>query len=243
MKLRSLALLAAAGACVASASADIVVPNANTNVSSGGTGLNTFIRDINAPRSGQLLIDASQLTGVIGQQITGLTFRMYNGATTAFPPTAATWSDYTINMGQGVALGSQTTTFATNFVGAPTNVRSGPLTINPNTFPVGAVSPTPNPFGQTITFNTPYNYTGGNLLIEIRHTGSNITNPANSFLDAMPTTATGYGTQFWSATATTYAATAGTAASFTITNLVTIPAPGSLALLGMGGLLAARRRR
>jgi hypothetical protein len=248
MTKRALAVLAVAGACVSAASADVVVPNANTNVSSGGTGLNTFIRDINAPRSGQLLIDASQLGGIsVGQPIFGLTFRMYNGNTTGFPPSAATWADYTINMGVGVPLGTQTTTFANNFVGAPTNVRSGPLTINPGTFPGGApggaTSTIPNAFGQVIMFTNPYIYTGGNLLVEIRHTGSNITNPLNSFLDAIPTTAPGYGTAYWSATATTFAATTGAQATFTVTNLVTIPAPGAAAVLGLGGLLAARRRR
>jgi hypothetical protein len=237
MRLNALAALAAAGACAA-ASADVVIPNANTTVGST-TGLNTFIRDINAPRAGQLLIDPSQLNFGPGEVILGLAFRMYTGATTAFPQPDATWADYTINVGEGVAMGTQTTTFASNFVGAPTNVRSGPLTMLAGTYGVGAVAPAANPFGPTIMFDTPYVYTGGPLLIEIRHTGSNITNPANSFLDAVASNPSLY----WSATATTYAATTGTAASFTITKLVTIPAPGSVALLGLGGLLAARRRR
>src|SRR5689334_8894951 len=121
MKTMCLALLAAAGACVATASADVVVPNANTSVSSGGTGLNSFIRDVNQPRSGQLLIAPSQLGGIsIGQPIYGMTFRLYNGSTVPFPPTNATWADYTVNMGVGVAFGSQTTTFASNFASAPT---------------------------------------------------------------------------------------------------------------------------
>jgi hypothetical protein len=108
-----------------------------------------------------------------------------DGATTAYPATNATWTDYTINIGQGVAFGSQTTTFATNFVGAPTTCRSGPLTINAGAFPLGGP---PRPFGAVIPLTTPFTYTGGNLLIEIRHTGSNIVNSTSDFLEVALTT-------------------------------------------------------
>ena len=164
MRLMGVAGVLATAGLASMAQAQVVVPNAYAAVSSGGSGLNTFIRDTGNPRSGQLLINASQLGVAVGQQIDGLTFRMYAAGTT-FPATNATWADYTINMGQGVAFGAQTTTFASNFVGAPVNVRSGPLTILAGSFPGGAVSPTPNAFGSLITFNTPYTYTGGNLLI------------------------------------------------------------------------------
>jgi len=167
-----------------------------------------FIRDSGNARAGQLLISTSQLGSIsVGSQITGFSFRLYNGNLTGFPASTATWADYTVNMGVGVALGSQSTTFASNFVGAPTLVRSGALVVNAGAYTAGATGTTPNPFGPSITFNTPYTYTGGNLLIEIRHTGSNILNGTTDFLDALPTTVTGYGTDFWSATATGNTAT------------------------------------
>lgn len=229
-------------ACGSAASADVVVPNAYASSAASASGLNTFIRDVNNPRTGQLLINASQLTGALGQQITGLQFRLFTGATVAYPASAATWSDYTINVGPGVAFGSQTTTFASNFAGPATTVRTGPLTIPAGTF--GTASPTPHPFGFAIMFSTPYNYTGGNLLIEIRHTGSNITNnAANDFLEVALTTDPGYNNQFWSATAVGNAATTGAQANFTVTNLIVVPSPAGAAVLGLGGLVAMRRRR
>ena len=233
----------AGAALVASAAAQtVVVPNAYANTQASASGLNTFIRDVNNPRTGQLLINASQLGAAVGQQIDGLTFRLFTGATVNFPASNATWADYTINIGQGVAFGSQTTTFATNFVGTPTTVRSGPLNIPAGAFVNDPLNP--NPFGPLITFNTPYVYTGGNLLIEIRHTGSNITNnAANDFLEVALTTDPGYNSAFWSATATGATATVGAQANFTVTQLHFVPAPASLALLGLGGLLASRRRR
>jgi len=185
-------------------------------------GLNTFIRDTGNPRTGQLLIDANELAGIpSGSSITGLTFRMWTSNPAAFPPSAATWSDYTINIGPGVAFGSQTTTFASNFTAAPTTVRSGPLTIPASSFPAGS---TPNPFGAYIAFTTPYVYTGGNLLVEIRHSGSDIANPANTFLEVAATSDPNYGVRFWGATATGSTATTGAQANFTV---VQFQAPGT----------------
>ena len=164
----------------------VVVPNIYTStVAPGGSGLNTLIRDSGNPRTAQLLINANELTTIpVGAEITGFTARMYVGNLTGFPASTATWADYTINMGPGVAFGSQTTTFASNFASAPTTVRSGQLTINASSFPGGA-APNPNAFGPVIAFGTPYTYTGGNLLMEVRHTGSNIVNGATDFLEAV----------------------------------------------------------
>ncbi len=226
--LAAFALLAAALASVAHA--QTVVPNEYTNTAApGGSGLNTFIRDSGNPRTGQLLINANQLTSLIGQSLNSISFRLFAGATTAFPATNATWADYTISIGQGVAFGSQTTTFANNFVGAPTVVRSGPLTLPAGSLPGGGISP--NPFGAAITFTLPFVYTGGNLLIEIRHTGSNIVNNgANDFVEAALTTDPNYNLNFWSATATGNAATTGALNTFSIVRLGAIPEPSSAAV-------------
>src|SRR5688500_9257924 len=94
--------LAAVFALVSAAHAQVAVPNAYATTSSGTAGLNTFIRDVNAPRAGQLLINANQLTSLVGSQINGLTFRLFRASTVAYPAAAATWADYTISAGVGV---------------------------------------------------------------------------------------------------------------------------------------------
>lgn len=230
---------------IASASnAQVVVPNSQAGTASGTSGLNTFIRDVGAPRTGQLLISSSQLGGInIGDTITGISFRMYANNTTGFPASAATYADYEIRIGVGVAMGTQTTTFATNFASPPTLVRDGPLTITPFMFPAGNTAPNPTPFASPtpFEFQTPYVYTGGNLLIELTHTGSDITNPAGSFLQTVPSDVNNY----WSATATTFQATTGTAAAFTVAqvNFTPVPEPTSIALVGAASLVAAVWRR
>jgi hypothetical protein len=225
----------------ATASAQYVVaPNAYA-ATAGNAGLNTFIRDVNAPRSGQLMIAASQLGTInAGDQITGISFRLWTGATIAYP--GATYAQYDVFVGKSVDLAARSTTYAANVDGALTQVRSGPLTFNPNAFTVGG---TPNAWGQEITFSTPYVYGGGPLLIEIRHGGSNITNPTNTFLDALTTATVGYGIDFASITAADTNATVGAAASFTITRLsvAPVPEPASMAALGLGLAAFARRRR
>ena len=217
----SVASVAAAGT--------VAVPNQYANTSSGGAGLNTFIRDLGNPRTGQLLIAAAELSGVpSGNFITGLTFRMFAGGT-VYPPTDATWADYTINIAQGGALPGSTT-FANNIVGPITVCRTGPLTIPANSFPVGG---SPNPFGADITCNTAFQYNGGNLVVEVRHTGSNIVNQATHFLEAVATTDPNYGIRFWSATATGNTATTGAVNTFTVVRLQTSPTPVELLSVGV----------
>jgi len=223
------ALLTGLSLAVVAEAGTTAVPNQYATTSSGTSGLNTFIRDLGNPRTGQLLIAANELTGIPpGFFITGLTFRMFSGGTSFPPAGGATWADYTINLGPGGPLPGSTT-FANNFAGPVTNVRSGPLTIPADSFPVGG---SPNPFGVDITFNTAYQYNGGNLCIEIRHPGSNITNAATHFLEAVATTHPDYGTRFWSATATGATATVGGVNTFTVVRLQIDPTP--VELLGFG---------
>jgi hypothetical protein len=246
MYITRLSLVAGAVALASVSVAQVVVPNAYAGLSSGGNGLNTLIRDNGNARTAQFVISSSQLASInVGASITGMAFRLYNGNTTGFPATTATWADYTINVGVGVAPSAASTTFANNFTSAPTTVRSGSLVVNALSYTAGATGTTPNPFGPTITFNTPYLYTGGNLTIEVRHTGSDIVNGATDFLDALPAATAGYGTDFWAATATGNTATVGAANSFTITRLTVapVPEPASMAVLALGALALLRRRR
>jgi hypothetical protein len=223
------ALLAALSLASYAPAGTVAVPNQYASTSSGTSGLNTFIRDLGNPRTGQLLIAASELTAIpVGNFITGLTFRMFSGGT-AFPPTNATWADYTINIAQGGPLPGSTT-FANNIVGPITVCRTGQMTLTTGWFPVGG---SPNPFGTDIDCTTAFQYTGGNLVIEIRHPGSNITNQATHFLEAVLMTHPDYGTRFWSATATGATATTGAANTFTVVRLQTSPTPVELLSVGV----------
>lgn len=222
---------------------DIVAANFYaTTPYSPATGLNTVIRDLNAPRTAQLIINKNQLGGMAaGSIITGMAFRLWNGAVSTY--TGATWSSYDIRVGESVAPNAATTTFATNFVGSSTLVQTGALTMSG--FTSGASGTTPNAFCNTINFSTPFVYNGGHLAIEIRHAGSNITNPANTFCDAVATTGVGYGTDYTSFTATGNTATVGAQATFTMTKLsyTAVPEPATMAALGLGVAALLRRRR
>lgn len=239
-KLMILGLAAVAGSAFAG---DIVVANQYASTPySPGTGLNTLIRDTGNARTGQLLINSNQLSGLnVGDKITGMRLRLWNGATSTF--TGATWASYDIRIGEGVAPSAGSTTFASNFVGGSTLVQTGALTMSG--FTSGNTGTTPNAWCDVIDFQNDYTYTGGHLVVEVRHTGSNIVNPANSFLEAVATTGIGYGTDYRSFTATGDTATVGTQATFTMVSLETmaVPEPATMAILGAGALALIRRRR
>ncbi|MGD9693549.1 MAG: hypothetical protein AB7G17_06985 [Phycisphaerales bacterium] len=227
--------------------AQTTVPNAFASTG-GETGLNTFIRDTGAPRAGQLLIGASQLGAISpGMQITGMYFRLYSN--TAFnpagtwPTTPISWNNYEVRVGTAaLGVAGSSTVFANNLGGDTVLARSGALTLGANSFSGGANSPTANSWGPLISFTTPFTYSGGDLVIEIRHDGGTFT--PTRFLDAVLATNPGYGTDFRSITTTTFAGTTGVDASFTITQLeYVIPGPGGAALFGMAGLIGLRRRR
>jgi hypothetical protein len=220
----------------------IVAPNANASVAGNG-GLNTLLRDANNPRTYQVQIAASELGAAAGQQITGVQFRLQPSSANAtpWPATDATWANYDITLAEAAnPISSMSTTFASNMTN-PVVVRSGPLTMTANSYPGGATAPTPNDWGFFISFTTPYTYNGGDLVIHFSHDGSNLSN--NRFLDSISTTGPGYGTAVRALSGTGYQVATGSAASFTIMQLTYIPAPSSLALLGLGGLVCARRRR
>lgn len=226
-------------AASAIAAADVVVPN----VYSGIEGSDAFIMLNNTQRKHQIVIGASQLTGVIGHNISGLQFRL-NGGVGAWPPSSFTMSNFDIKMGASVAPNAIGTTFSANFTGAATQVRAGSLSFTAGSWPGGG---SPNGWGQVISFDTPYLYTGGNLAFEMTMSALPFVNNANAF-DAAFTSSPGFMTDYsaaWGTNWTDTAAFAGANARVPISRLVSspVPEPATLAVFGAGFVALIKRRR
>ncbi len=221
---------------------EVVVPNSFATTP-GTSGLNTLVRDLNAPRTYQMIISGAQLSAIpAGSILTGVTWRA--NITTLNPPTwppaAYNYNDYDMFIGQAaLPVGSGSTTFANNVVGGTeVQVLDGPLSIAANTFTQG-VLPNASPWGFFIQFDTPFTYNGGDLVFTARHPGATVVGAL--FLDSV---ASGVANGVQTFTATNATATVGGAATSTIFRFTwEVPAPGTLALLGLSGLVAIRRRR
>ena len=237
--MRKVLVLAALGLVASAAFADVtVVPNAYLNTVGQG-GLNTITRNAGNPRSYQVIYDKSELGAIpAGYQITGLTWRMYTGYA-PWPPEIASWSDYEIRVGTpATTVGTMSTTWAANFSGNEVLVQDGPLSMPINYFP-GPGGP-PNPFPtQSVMFQTPWTYPGGDLIIDIRHPGGNHAS-GTGYLDGVTTTGAGYGVTLKAMSATTFTPTTGTFTTGYITRIEFVPEPASLALMVLG--LVLRRR-
>lgn len=218
----------------AMATIEQAVPGAYQNT----PGTSSFLGPLaNSQRTYQLLIHANQLTDLVGLPLTALTWRNPVAATTAWPVSDVTFTNYDIYLSGSVDPANRSLTFADNIVGPQTKVRDGGLTILADSFPGGG---SPNDFGQKIEFDSPWLYSGGNLLVEIRHTG--FTGTSRS-VDALGTATAGYGTDFSAAWTGNYAGTSGSQGNFSIVQLTAVPTPSAAALLGLGLLVGARRRR
>jgi hypothetical protein len=212
----------------------IVLPNANTNVS-GPT--RQFFPLGGGGRTFQWVYSSSQLTPVVGDQITSIGFRLPAGmATVTTPITFTAW-----NLQVGTSLnppGSLSATFAANQASDTVTVRSGPLVIPPNSLIGGAG---PNPFFD-LNFTTPFVYHGGDLLFTLRLTGNTNETPVDANFLPNPVTDT--------VGAFSFTATTGIGQVFNspITQLnfgaaTGIPEPSSLALFAFGGAALAGWRR
>jgi len=206
----------------------VVVPSAfqATEASSG-----QFSTLGSAARTLQFAYDSSQLGSLTaGSVITGLSFRLDGGM--ASNPSLS-YSSYDIRLSTSLNNpGSLSSTFANNVGADVVLVRSGPLTFAAGSFPGGV---TPNAFGPVIAFTTLYPYTGGDLLLTIRHTGNGA---ASQFVDAVPNTSGLYqGLGADTDTATTELAGFVTNAPIVQFTTAPVPEPATFSLLLVGMLV------
>ncbi len=213
-----------------------VVPNDRAN--QAGTGV--FLWFTTTDRTYQWIIHQDQLTSLVGLELIGITWRLPASATTPWPPTTnADFSDFRITLGPGVDPAARSSTFANNYSGPTTEVRSGPLTI-----PVGAypATGTPRDWGFEILFQVSYLYTGGHLTMTINRTAMTGNTTGGTF-DAVTTTTPGWGTQYASIWATGFNPATGGNANFIITRFTAVPEPATIAGAVAGLLVLLRRRR
>ncbi|HSU56155.1 MAG TPA: hypothetical protein VLT36_19005, partial [Candidatus Dormibacteraeota bacterium] len=197
----------------------VVAPAAYTILPGNGS-INTIVRGTGAPRTYQQQFTPGVLGGLpAGARITALGFRVATSGTESFPITTVTWSDYEVILAQAAhPVASMSTTFAANMLN-PVLVKDGPLSIPANLFTVGA---SPNACATLMVLDTPYVYQGGDLVLQFTHPGSDSTNIA--FLDALTSSAAGYGTSFRALSANAFEATTGAlGGTFTIVQLVFTP--------------------
>lgn len=222
------------------ASALVVVPNSAAGVEADGTFALTSTAT--AGRTFQLTIAENQLTGLAGLQLTGLQFRLNGAAAAAWPAVETSWASWDVYVGPGVAPALMSNTFALNFSGPATQVRSGPFTVSPNSFSAGAA---PNAFGPTLDFTSPYLYSGGDLTVEMRFSQQvGATNqPSLDAVLASGGPGNGWGVDFAARWTGNAAGISGSNGNFLVTNFLAVPAPSALALLGLSMGVAARRTR
>ncbi len=190
-----------------------VVPPDYANTPGNGAFLSQFAT---TARTYQLLMHESLLTPILNKQIYAVSWRLPTSATANWPAADVTFTNYDFYLGQGVdPANMDNTNFSTNFVGAKKQVRSGSLLVPVDSYTFGN---TPNNFGLEMTFivDSIYVYTGGNLLIELRHEG--FTGTTRS-LDAVTTSTSGYGTLFRTCWGSGYTANSGSYGNFSIVRI------------------------
>jgi hypothetical protein len=168
----------------------------------------------------QILIEQSALGLTAGDTITGIAFRPDGGGSGTTPASPISYTDYSISIGQaGRTAETMSATFSDNLP-SPTLVRSGGLTIPANSFTLGS---TPNSFGPVLTFTTPFQYTGGDLVFEFRTVSGTSSTTPNMDTDATP--AKGFGTTYNSVFAADGTATSGSQFVAPIVGLQVTPVP------------------
>lgn len=195
-------------------SVESVIPIGYSNVA----GTATFIGPMSTtPRTYQQLIAASQLTDLVDKELTSIRYRIPANSTVPWPAADIAFTNFDIYLSGSVDPVNRSLTFENNVVGTQTQVRFGSLVIPAESFTSGA---SPNLFGPEIVFDTPWLYTGGNLLIEIRHSGFAGTSRS---LDANATSTIGYGSLYSACWTGNYLGTSGSQGNFCIINLKASP--------------------
>ncbi len=168
--------LAAFAACAGTLNADTRPMPAGSETTAGSGGYTTVFRSL--ARSYQIVMNESvvQAAGIpVGSNITGIAFRNPSWQVFAsWPGTAleANFSNFDVTMSRSMnPAGLLSSTYTENIAGDAVMVRSGPMVLPSGFNPGGALTPNVNPWGGTIAFTTPYTYTGGDLLLTIRHAG------------------------------------------------------------------------
>jgi len=223
------------------AHAQVTVPNSAAGVEADGTFALTATAA--AGRTYQFTIDSNQLTGLIGQQIGGMQWRLNGTAAAAWPPADVSYAFWDVFIGPGVDPTAMSNTFASNFTGGATQVRSGAAAFTAGSFTNGA---SPNAFGPALNFSSPYLYTGGDLTIEMRFAPQVGTTTAPSFDAALASggPGNGWGVDFSARWTANSAGVTGANGNFLATTFVTVPEPSSIALVGIGlAFLAFRKKR
>jgi len=190
-----------------------VVPPDYTNTP-GNAGFTSQLA--NTPRTYQLLMHQSLLAPILNQQLLAVSWRLPTSATSNWPTADITITDYDFYLGQSVDPANMSITdFSANFIGPKKQVRAGSLTILANDYTFGN---TPNNWGPEMTFilDSVYVYSGGDLIIELRHTG--FTGTSRS-VDALGTSTPGYGTMFRSCWGSGYTANSGSQGNFSIVRI------------------------
>lgn len=168
-----------------------VAPDAGINTADGGSSSNSPFNT--GAGTSQLILDRSTLDQIpVGCVITSIAFRLDASVAAAWPAAAASFADYEIRLGKAANFASGlSTTFANNVVpGTDVKVRDGLLAPLAGAFPASAAAPNAEAFGPALTFATPFYYTGGGLVITLRHSGQ--VGGTSAVLDAHSTPGVGF---------------------------------------------------
>ena len=237
----SVAFNIVAGICltVTAVLADQIIVPGEFTLADANTSDNAPLGAISDQQHFQQVFSASLLSSLsIGELITGIGFRV-EANESALP--AQTITSYNISLGQSAnAPGNLSATFADNRGADFTTVRSGPLTINAGDFPGGTSL---NDLGW-ISFSTPYQYEGGDLLVEISYEGFSSGRDADAawpYDSSLAETSFGSGYNSTTADAGLYNEAIVTGFA-TASNFTPVPEPSTTIMFGAGALLFVLRR-
>jgi len=190
---------------------------------------------------GSTLLSAAGLD--IGDQITGISFRVDNTGLNPVGGPSPVWSvaDYQIRLATSLnAPGNLDPNFINNRGSDYSVVRLGPLSYNGTEYPTGG---SPNLFGPTIQFDNSFTYSGGDLLLEYTHSpissGGAWVDANNALPLAQSQFSAGYNT-----TTEGFSGFGDDYAPIIRLTFTAVPEPSSTLLFGLGALgFVSRRKR